>query len=100
MCKLDKVLRTKVNSNHEKSQQYVDSIAGLIDKYLGYVLSCNEIPPVIVLIVMSLIFIQDNQGGRLEDWQSVLWTVQKCSFFMALYLAYRLIGWITKRIHS
>jgi hypothetical protein len=80
------------------SKQYVDSIPGLIDKYLQYVNSGNEIPSVIVLLVTGWIFIQDNQAGRLQDWKSLLWTVQKCSFFWALYFAYRLAAWITKRL--
>jgi hypothetical protein len=79
-----------------KDEQYVNTFAAFADKYLQYILSGKKIPSVIVLVVIGVIFMQDNRAGTLQDWPSLLWTVQKCSFFVGLYGIYRFISWITR----
>jgi hypothetical protein len=95
MCKNKHGFKNRAKSSHPK---YATTFAALIDKYLQYLLSGEKIPSVIVFIVMAWTFMQDNQAARLDNWWSVLWTAQKCSFFMALYVVYRFIAWATKRI--
>jgi hypothetical protein len=86
------------NRGNARSHQYVTTFAALTDKYLQYIFSGEKIPSVIVLIVMGWTFVQDNQAGRLDNWWSILWTAQKCSFFMVLYIVYRLIAWLARRV--
>lgn len=70
-------------ANTPKDRQLIESVAGLIDKY---VLSSDRIPFLAVLAVMGYIFLQDNAAGRLESWNDIFWTLQKCSVLVALYL--------------
>lgn len=76
--------------------QYVGSFAALIDKYIQYVVSGERIPFGVVLIVMSLIFIQDNRAGRLKSWGDLLWTTIKCSFPMVVYTIYCTIHYVLR----
>ena len=75
-------------SSGEGQGQYVESFAALIDKYVQYLVSGNGIPFCIILVVIGFIFIQDNRAGRLRNWEDLFWTIQKCSFPVALYLFY------------
>jgi len=79
-----------------RQEQYVNTFAAFADKYLQYIFCGKKIPSVSVLVVIGVIFMQDNRAGRLQDWPSLLWTVQKCSFFVGLYGIYRFIAWITR----
>ena len=72
----------------KEQRQYVGSFAALIDKYIQYLVSGERIPLGIVLIVMGLIFVQDNGAGRLKSLGDLLWTTMKCSFPVAVYLIY------------
>lgn len=71
----------------EDSQNYVESFAGLADKYL---FSKKTIPFTILLLICgvgsTLIFVQDNSAGTLLDFKAVFWTLTKCIILCALNL--------------
>ena len=95
--------RRPIVPSGEEQEQYVGNLAALIDKYLRYIVPCRGIPFGIMLVVMGLIFIQDNKAGRLTNWENLIWTAQKCSFPMALYLIfllYRLGHWLIEKRHG
>ncbi|MBP9854445.1 MAG: hypothetical protein KBD53_06230 [Candidatus Omnitrophica bacterium] len=87
----------------EEPQIYVQSFAGLVDKYL---FSKKTIPFTILLlicgVVSSVIFIQDNSAGLLINKKAVLWTLEKCLIFCVLILliwvALSFVTWLKSRV--
>ncbi len=79
-----------------QSEGYEQTFAGLVDKYLTYILSGRNIPSFVVFLVMGWVFVQDNRAGRLQDWHDIFWTAQKCLFFVLLYLVLQLIRFVSQ----
>jgi len=73
----------------EEKEEYAESMAGLLDKY---VLSRKSIPFSIILvtcaIVSGVLFIQDNNAGLLADVNALIWTIKKCVFFFGLVIVF------------
>lgn len=84
------------NETENETELYAKSTAELIDKR---VFSGKGIPFVVILIIMGLIFAQDNYTKALKSWNDIWWSIQKCSFFLFLYIAFLLhqfISWLWK----
>lgn len=79
----------------EESEQYAQSTAELIDKR---VFSGKSIPFIVILIIMGIIFVQDNNAKILNNWKDILWSIQKCLFFVFLYVLFLLSKWISRGI--
>lgn len=88
----------------EDSAPYVESFAGLADKY---VLSKRAIPFSILLLICGVgstfIFIHDNNAGLLGDLNAVCWTLKKCFILCALivviWMALSIVAWIKGKIN-
>ena len=82
---------------------YVGSMAGLIDKYLLTPTTRKETRLVVVLIIAGVIIIQDNDAGRLQDWQGIRWTLLKCflaaGFYLILYVCSLLVRLGKRLLH-
>lgn len=69
----------------EETEKYVDSPAGLADKYL---LSKKTVPfsiaLIICIIISGIVFVQDNQSGLLINIDAIIWTIKKCIIFFIL----------------
>jgi len=78
--------------SEQEKEEYAGSAAALLDKYI-FSGKGIPFPFVVVLVIMGWIFVQDNEAGKLEDWKSILWTVQKCLFFLVLYFAFLIYRW-------
>jgi len=67
----------------DDSQEYVETFAGLADKYL---FSKKAIPVTILLLISgigsAIIFVQDNMSGVLVDFNAVLWTLKNVRFYL------------------
>lgn len=89
----------------ESDEPYVDSLAGLADKYL---LGKKTIPFSIILIISALItgilFIQDNAAGLLINISAILWTIIKSLivFFLILifWLVLGLVRWLNNKFSN
>lgn len=87
----------------EDNKEYVNSTAGLADKYL---FSKKAIPFSIILIICAIvsgvIYIQDNQSGSLTGLGSVLWTISKCFVFLLMTILFRVIlsvaDWVKNKV--
>lgn len=84
----------EIGERETGQEEYAGSTAALLDKYI---FSGRGIPFVVILVIIGWIFIQDNKAGKLEDWGSVLWTIEKCSFFLVLYLVFLIYQWAIKK---
>jgi len=89
----------------EDSKHYVESFAGLADKYL---LSKKSIPFSILLLICgigtALIFIHDNNAGLLVDLKAIFWTIKKClvlctSIFL-IWLVLSIVTWLKNNINK
>jgi len=78
----------------KEQEEYAQSIAALVDKRM---FSDKGIPFVVILVIMGWIFIQDNKAEILDNWYSIFWTIQKCSFFLVLYIIFLVYRWAAKR---
>ncbi len=79
----------------EDKEEYAESHAALIDKYL---LSRQSIPLVFALIVIGYVFIQDNGAEKLTNWQGIWWTIQKSGILLGIFLVILLIDYVYKRL--
>lgn len=71
-------------SDNGKNEEYAQSTAALIDKR---VFSGKGFPFIVILIIMGFIFVQDNES--LKNWRDIWWSIQKCSFFLLLYVMFQ-----------
>jgi hypothetical protein len=93
----DGTVAPKIGEDEDEKEQYAQNTAELIDKR---VFSGKGIPFVVILIIMGLIFIQDNYAKTLNNWKDIWWSIQKCSVFLLLYaifLLYQLISGCWKK---
>jgi hypothetical protein len=88
---IDGTVAPKIGENeNEKEVKYAQNAAELVDKHFlsGKGISCALF--IVILAIMGYIFIQDNQANKLTDWKSIWWSIQKCSFFLLLYMVFLL----------
>lgn len=69
----------------EEPETYAKSNAALIDKYF---LSKQAIPLpfLIILLLISFLFIQDNGAGNLTRWEGIFWTIQKSGVLIGMFI--------------
>jgi len=72
----------KVGEKAEEEEQYAESQAALIDKYI---LSRHSIPFLLALGVIGYLFIQDNAAGKLVSWKGIWWTIQKSGILLVIF---------------
>ena len=88
----------------EDAQPYVESFAGLADKYI---FSKRSIPFNILLLICGVgsafVFIHDNNAGLLSDFNAVCWTLKKCfilcSLIVFIWIALSVVAWIKSKIN-
>jgi len=101
---IDVIQRGSTNApsiGEEEPENYVESFAGLADKYL---FSKKTIPFTILLLISgvgsTVIFIQDNNAGLLTEPKSIYWTLKKCVVLCALnlliWLSLSIVTWLKK----
>lgn len=78
----------------DSETEYASSYPELIEKYL---LSRQSIFFLLSLIVIGFFFIQDNQAGKLNDWNGLLWTFQKSGILIGTFLLVGLVQHIIKK---
>ena len=105
---IDVLQRDSTNAptiGEEEPQNYVESFAGLADKYL---FSKKTIPFTILLLISgvgsTVIFIQDNNAGLLIDKKAIFWTLQKCIVLCVLnfliWLSLSIVTWLKNKINK
>lgn len=88
----------------EDAAPYVESFAGLADKYI---FSKRSIPFNILLLICGVgsafIFIHDNNAGLLVDFNAVYWTLKKCfilcTLIVLIWVALSIVAWIKSKIN-
>ena len=55
----------------------------LVEKHL---LSKQSIYSIITILVISYIFIQDNDAGKLSNWDGIFWTIKKSTVVLSIIL--------------
>lgn len=89
----------------EDSAKYVESLAGLADKYI---FSKKSIPFNILLLICgvgsAIIFIHDNNVGLLVDFKAVYWTFKKCfvlcTSILLIWVVLSVVTWIKSKINK
>lgn len=84
----------EIGESENEKEPYAKNTAELIDKR---VFSSKGIPFIVILIIMGLIFAQDNQAKVLTCWGDIWWSIQKCSFFLLLYVVNLLLRLFKKK---
>jgi len=77
------------------SENLAGSKWAILDKYF---LRKFTLPILLTMIICFGIFVQDNGAGKLEDWKSILWTLEKCGVVTAICLFLMLIQWLLQKI--
>jgi len=87
----------EIGEEEAREQAFAPSSVALLDKYLLSKLSVEQSIFVAGLAVCGWIFIQDNGANRLNDWNTVIWTVQKSAVVLSIALLAMGILWLYKR---
>lgn len=69
--------------DEEKKGAYAESISAFADKYIQKLIPPESLVPLLFVVCIGWIFIQDNNAGNLKDWVSIWWTIQKCIAILA-----------------
>ena len=78
-------------------EKYVASQWGLVDKYI---FGKKYLPFTLVVIAIGWIIIQDNGAGKLENWASMWWTIQKCGVILGLFILILIVQWLYQKIFN
>jgi hypothetical protein len=87
-------------SENEKDEKFAQNAAELIDKHFLSKEGITCVLFILILAIMGYIFIQDNQADKLNDWKSIWWSIQKCSFFVLLFVVFVLYQTISGHLKN
>lgn len=96
----DSTTAPEIGEEEAKKEVYAPSTAAIVDKYVLSKLSAENIVFVVVIAISGWIFIQDNGAGKLNDWMSVFWTVQKCGALFGLLVVARILQWLYQKFFT
>jgi hypothetical protein len=88
----------EIGQSEEEHEPYAGSQWALLDKYLLGKTKLIKLSWIPVIIFMGVIITQDNGAGKLIDWMSVWWTIQKCGLILAIYMFGLSIYWLLGKI--
>ena len=93
----DATVAPEVGVPEETQGEFVESVPGLLDKYLFSQLKTQHLILMIPLVPMVWIFVQDNVAGRLETIQGVLWWLAKSGIALLVCAVFLLFAALLKR---
>lgn len=85
----------RIGEESEEREQYAESQAALIDKYI---LSRHSVPFVLAIIAIGYIFTQDNGAGKLTDWEGIWWAVQKSGILVGIIFLLLFFQYLYKKV--
>ena len=93
----DSTSAPSIGEESESSEPFAQSQWALIDKYIIQK-KLIPFPLIIIILVCGWIIIQDNGAGKLSDWKSIWWTIQKCFAVVIIITVIPLVLWLLKKI--
>lgn len=81
----------------ESREPYARSHSELLDKYIMHTFGRRYILFLLVIIVIGYIFTQDNNAGRLSNWNDIKWFLLKSGVFLAIVLVILGSQWLYKK---
>ena len=75
----------------ETKEEFATTWPAFIDKYatLG-----KKLPSLIVFIVIGVVILQDNNAGKITNWEETIWTAKKCGLIVVVYVLYIIVNWV------
>lgn len=93
----DSTNEPETGEEKETNNALAGSQWGLFEKYI---IRKKILPLVAAIVVVSYIFIQDNEAGRLDNWGAIRWTLIKCGVFLGIIFIPVFLMWSYKKIFS
>lgn len=85
----------KIGEVSEEEKPYAESHAALIDKYI---LSKQSLPFAIILVIIGVIFVQDNYNEKLSSWEGIWWAITKSIILILMVFGVLFCQFLYKKI--